>query len=363
MKNYQPNPVCQSMRAVFWPATVAISLLFAACTTSAHEGTNLYSTLPDDHAPIGVMGDHNHKQGEWMLAYRYSRMEMDGLGDGTDSVSTTEVLDDYMMAPVAMSGNMHMFGMMYGLTDRLTLTAMLPYIEKSMRMQRRTGDRFTTRSSGPGDIKVNGLYTLFENQDTLRGTTADHGRREQQLLLKLGLSLPSGSIDEKDDTPMGADRKLGYGMQLGSGTYDPQLALTYVSQYPGWSWGTQANAVLRVGENSEGYRLGNQYGLTGWVARNLRPDLSVSLRLDGKVWRDIHGKDEDLNARMSPGLNTDLKAGKRIDALLGINFYQQQGKLAGHRLAAEFGVPVYQDLDGPQMQLQYRMTLGWQYAF
>lgn len=33
-------------------------------------------SLPDDHTPIGIMGDHNHKKGEFMMSYRYMRMDM-----------------------------------------------------------------------------------------------------------------------------------------------------------------------------------------------------------------------------------------------------------------------------------------------
>ena len=33
----------------------------------------------DTHAPIGVMGDHLHKQGEIMVSYRYMQMEMAGI--------------------------------------------------------------------------------------------------------------------------------------------------------------------------------------------------------------------------------------------------------------------------------------------
>ena len=29
---------------------------------------------PDSHAPIGVMGDHMHKEGEWMVSYRFRYM-------------------------------------------------------------------------------------------------------------------------------------------------------------------------------------------------------------------------------------------------------------------------------------------------
>ena len=32
----------------------------------------------DSHAPIGVMGDHMHAKGEWMVSYRFMRMAMSG---------------------------------------------------------------------------------------------------------------------------------------------------------------------------------------------------------------------------------------------------------------------------------------------
>ena len=34
--------------------------------------------------------------------------------------------------------------------------------------------------------------------------------------------------------------------------------------------------------------------------------------------------------------------------------------LPSHRLAAEFGFPVHQNLNGPQMETDYTLTLGWQ---
>ena len=99
-------------------------------------------SLPDDHAPIGVMGDHNHKAGEWMLSYRYGFMEMDGNRDGTDDLSSAEVLADFMVAPVDMTTQMHMFGLMYGVTDRLTVMSMGSYVRKSMNHVTRMGKEF-----------------------------------------------------------------------------------------------------------------------------------------------------------------------------------------------------------------------------
>jgi hypothetical protein len=38
---------------------------------------------PAGHSPIGVMGDHTHGEGEWMLSYMFARESSSGLRDGT----------------------------------------------------------------------------------------------------------------------------------------------------------------------------------------------------------------------------------------------------------------------------------------
>jgi hypothetical protein len=49
----------------------------------------------------------------------------------------------------------------------------------------------------------------------------------------------------------------------------------------------------------------------------------------------------------------------RLAAGAGINWSLP----ADHRLAAELMVPVYQDLDGPQLETDWNLTVGWQWAF
>ena len=43
------------------------------------------TSYPDDHAPIGVMGDHTHDAGEIMLSYRYMFMPMEQNYIGSNS--------------------------------------------------------------------------------------------------------------------------------------------------------------------------------------------------------------------------------------------------------------------------------------
>ena len=311
-----------------------------------------------DHAPIGVMGDHTHARGEWMLSYRYSRMEMGGNQDGTSDVTTAEVLNQFNVAPLDMTMEMHMFGAMYGLTDNLTLMGMLPYVEKSMDHINSMGRDFTTHAEGLGDVKFSGIFNVYE------ASAADAAHNSlHKVMLNFGVSTPTGSVDERDRTPMGPDQKLPYPMQLGSGTFDPMVGVTYVGHADDWSWGAQANVTLRFGENSEGYRLGNEYKATTWLARQINRCASLSLRLDGRSWGDIEGEDTDLNPNMVPTARTDLRGGQRVDALVGVNLMEHKGLFAGHRLAAEIGAPIYQDLDGPQLATEVRGTIGWQYAF
>lgn len=301
------------------------------------------------YAPIGIMGDHPHNKGEWMVSYRYGSMHMEGNKNGKENVSTDAVLNDFMVAPLEMTMNMHMFGTMYGINDKLTFMAMLPYKELSMDHKNRMGVNFTTRSKGIGDLKLSGLYSL-------------HQQGNMQILLNTGLSIPTGDIDQRDDMPTGSNQKLPYPMQLGSGTYDFLPTLTYTNHKGLWSWGAQLGSTLHLGQNDEHYSLGDSYNLTLWDAYKITNSLDGSIRLDGKIWEDIDGLDPELNAGMVPTARTDLRAGKRVDLLFGANFSVPNNK-SQTIISLEFGMPIYQKLDGPQLQTDYLFTIGSQLVF
>ncbi len=95
---------------------------------------------------------------------------------------------------------------MYGFTDDITVMAMVPYVRKSMDHITGMGVEFTTESEGFGDVRAVGGYDLFKSMD-------------RTLKVTLGLSAPTGSTDERDDTPAGANQLLPYPMQIGSGRH------------------------------------------------------------------------------------------------------------------------------------------------
>ena len=327
----------------------ALSLPAKAENQHSHHHSGHDHTRPDSHAPIGVMLDHLMREGELMLSYRNMYMDMDGNRTGTDNVAVP--LPGYMVSPTSMTMDMHMLGAMYAPSDRLTLAVMLPYTSISMdHIINSNGQAFTTESSGIGDLKLAALYGLY-------------ARSGQDLIFNFTISAPTGSIDETDDTPMMTNAHLPYPMQLGSGTWDLIPGLTWVQLYDSWSWGAQGSYTLRTGTNDNGYTLGNKLKLTAWVAKKLSRSTSLSIRLNGLDWDNIDGSDDKLmiTPSMVPTADPNLRGGTRVDALAGINFVVPG--LTSLRLAAEAGVPVYQDLDGPQLETDLVLTLGAQFTF
>jgi hypothetical protein len=316
---------------------------------------SLEELLETNILTVNVLGSHTHLAGQWMLSYKYMFMWMDGNRDGTDRISHGKVLQKFFTAPTEMAMQMHMPMIMYAPTDDLTVHAMLPYIRKSMKHITEDSVRFTERTEGIGDLKVDVLYTLLGNVR----------RDPHRFILNAGVSFPTGSINEKD---FGPDRSLGksrleYPMQLGSGTFDLYPGITYLGLAQNWAWGLDFIPTVRVGKNSNGYRLGNQYYLGARVARGWTDWLSTSIRLNGQIWENIHGSDRVLDRADEPTKDPHIQGGKRVDLLLGINLYVPRGFLMGHRLAIEGGVPVYQSLNGPQLQTRWQLTVGWQWVF
>jgi hypothetical protein len=178
----------------------------------------------------------------------------------------------------------------------------------------------------------------------------------------MGMSLPTGSIDEEDtvlaptgDTPT---LRLPYMMQLGTGTYDFMPAVTYTYLTDEWTHGLSYYGRFHLGRNSEGYSRGDKHALTGWSGYQFNETLGVSSSLTFSTEGKIGGRDSQIAAPVQTA-DPDNYGGERIH--LGLNaawkFYKQNTVKAG------FSVPLYQDLNGPQMEEDYSFQLRWQNSF
>lgn len=114
------------------------------------------------------------------------------------------------------------------------------------------GVDYKDRSEGIGDTTLSAIHPL-----TVWGSTF--------VTLDLGLSIPTGSISEKNPNT-GYAFNYPYNMQMGSGTFDPSVGITFLYYKPTVQIGSRFSTVLRTGEqNKNGYHLGNVYRWDGWL--------------------------------------------------------------------------------------------------
>ncbi len=298
---------------------------------------------------------HGHGAGSVMLEYRFMRMTMSGLLDGSDEVSSSEVTDmagyHYMMAPTEMVMDMHMVMGMYGINDKFGLMFMLNYLQNSMDMVDADNEVSSMSSSGLGDIDLGVMYSLPAG-----------------FMLNVNLGVPTGSISEEGEM-MGEQVRLPYPMQLGSGTYDLKPSMTYNHSFGAMVAGGQATYIYRMGENEAGYALGDRLEMSGWLRYSMKSGVTLSGRLAYAEWGNIEGQDDEIaqtmpmpgmpNMKSSPTANPEAQGGARADLFLGAS-YMSGG---GHMFGLEYGLPLLQKLNGPQMKTASVLSLAYQYSF
>jgi hypothetical protein len=295
--------------------------------------------------PMSVLGAHTHHAGEYMIGLTTSYMKMGGSRDGKSRVSNGELLKTYPTVHTEMRVRTTVLTAMYAPTDETTYMTMVPKVRKESRHLRTDGTRFTEVTDGIGDVQLHALHTF-------------HREGADRMHFDAGISLPTGSIDEGE----GGQREH-YMQQLGSGTVDLLPGVTYLFEAEQWAWGAQVSSVLRLGENKHDYRLGNRYALTSWVQSRFNENVAVSLRLNAQQWGNIRGMDKSLDPALISENDTSHYGGRRVDALVGLSYYGTEGALQGHRVELEGGWPIYQHLDGPQLEVDYVVKASWKVVF
>lgn len=334
--------------------TLAFAAVFSISAQESQTEVRWKSSRPDGHAPISVMGDHTHAKGEFMVSYRFMYMNMKDLNRGSRSVRFENALrpiGNYMVTSTNMPMTMHMVGVMYAPTDRITINIMVNYSTNEMDHLSSMGGTFKTKVSGFGDTRIGALYKFFN-------------KNKQQVHGQISLSIPSGSIEGSDITPASSPDEvlLPYPMQVGSGTWDAVAALTYLKQWQAVSYGTQAKVLARTGRNNNNYRLGNTYSINNWVAFKTTNWLSFSGRFEFGVIEKIQGENKSLDPMMVITADTE-NSGRTYGSLgFGCNLYAFKGILKNMRLGVETSIPAFQNMNGVQLRNQETLTIGLQYA-
>jgi len=302
-------------------------------------------------------------------------MRMEGLADGSSDVNPDSLLGmpnmgKDMAVPLNMDMTMVNFAAGYSFTDDFFAGLMFMRRNNDMdmrfnsKMKTLTGKQgYTMHSEGMGDTMLMTKYRLFYD-DPLIPT--------QQVSLLLGVSIPTGSIDEKNSAhplAMRQGEQLPYSMQLGSGTFDPILGILYQQSASPYWWGADLAYTGRWYDNSRNYRLGDEAKLDLYMMYQVRYDFILQAQLNGRYWGAIRGEMDEAatgaSGRSTQGdptsrfmtllWNTDNYGGSKVRGTVGFQWQPVPLNI----LEFTVGLPISQRLNGPQLKEKFTAWLTY----
>lgn len=354
---------------------LALGAAGAPSQALADSGTGT-GPLPDTHGPAGVMFDHMHKKGEWMVGLRYSYSSESGdMLHGGSKAGDQMIIDrgcgsnKCSMVQNSMSMNMYMLDIMYAPTDWMTLMVMPMYMTHDMTMRPlkssapAMGHSGHMGHGGSMDMGMGDMDDMMSHGTHAHGGSHSHGTEGwgdtifgPELRLADGpgyhlqfspmFSAPTGSVDKKMNGVF-----THYMMQPGSGTWDFLPSITYTGRADRFAWGAQVLGIVRMEEENEsGYRLGDVLQVTGWGSYRFADWISASVRGlytdQGKIEGHYNGPH---NHSSPPDLQYNY-GGTFWDIGFGINTVVPSGALKGLRFSAEWLQPVDENVNGYQLE-------------
>jgi hypothetical protein len=242
--------------------------------------------------------------------------------------------------------NMQLLTLQYQYSPKLTFQLMAQYLENHVET------RFQSmwvkdNTRGFGDVVLSAVTPFYASAGGI-------------VLGDVGVSLPTGKIDNKNLSNPNPNVNYPYNMQMGSGTLDTIVGLTALSFQGPVQLGTHLTGVYRSRqENNLGYRLGDMYRADAWA------DYNTSFGLTPRVVGYYRHKEAVVGE--DPTVARDATAGfmefyyhpqANWDVSAALKYTYKLGALA---LVAEAGVPVAQDAinyDDVVVATRYYGSLG-----
>ena len=127
-----------------------------------------------------------------------------------------------------------------------------------------------------------------------------------------------------------------------------------------WSWGLSYRARLPLTVNPQGYMWGNYQEVNAWGGYTWFPASRRRFAPTSTFRAHIVGADWWLIGKL-PSADPEYYGGKRIEMNAGADIDGKLFGFPGFSIGVEAGVPVYQNLDGPQISKNWQagMALRW----
>ena len=310
--------------------TLALASVFL--TPAALACSSCGCTLNADWASQGL------KSGSGLsLDLRHDRFDQNQLRSGTRKADTAAITFPTDQEIQQQTSNRNTtLSVDYGSGNGWGVTLQLPWIDRThTTIAEGDTDISGSDSSSVGDVRVLGRYQGFSPE-------RDWG-------LQFGLKLPTGAQDVNFSSGPQAGQPLDRGLQPGTGTTDLLLGVFRfgpINQHLDYF----AQALLQQPLNSkDGFKPGTGVNLTGGVRWVGEGALVPQIQINGRIEDRESGANADVPNSgatlfyLSPGATLSL-----TDRLQAYGFVQ---------------VPIYQRVNGLQLEPKYSASIGLHYAY
>lgn len=279
------------------------------------------------------------------VGYSFERIRLAGLRTGDDHLTPDQVRAfGFPETSRALDTTLHTVSLAYAAHPRVTLVLEIPFVQNEYeRFDATSGIRRQHQADGIGDVGFSVIIPFIRK-----------GFESTQV--HLGLDVPTGSIRRSAE-----GRPLPYAAQPGNGSVDLEWGWTYKGELDRVAWGGQVGGRHPVGRNGRDWRQGSRFTGRLWGVVRVVGGLSASVRADWEKQNEIDGFDRNLQPPIDPSEDPELQDGTLLAIAPGLSM--EVPALAGQRLGVEVGIPVYQDLDGPQLERDWTFRAGWQWTY
>lgn len=323
-----------------------------AAADAAADGSELQdevSSRSGPPAPLGIRFGEALEDQRFRIAYSFERMKHRGLLVSDGHVSQRDVLNRppnfFDRTPRTLEVTVHTFQLAYAPHPRSTLIIEVPFVLKELETMDEFGRRTEEQTKGVGDIGFILVVPFIRK-----------GGESSQV--HVGFDIPTGSIRRG-----GSKTPLPFDSQIGNGTVDVEWGWTYRGEKDWLAWGAQVVGRHPIGRNGRKYREGSRFETSVWGAATLSAGVSASLRFGWRKQNNTRTQERDFvtDPLNDPSDDPKARGGTRLTLSPGLTL--EWPRLGNQRISVEVGIPVYQNLDGPQLEQDWSIKAGWQWGF
>jgi len=338
----------------FLASTAAVYLALAPPNT-------LQASCGQAFCPIetSTTTERHPQGGELQLNFTYEFIDMDDPYIGASSARVGEIPRPH--DEISTHNNTYKLSLDYGLTPRLSVGALFPFLDRLHRHRLNTEVEVPDNPDGVeivsvperwryqefGDMQIAARYLLVQPETPLRPS----------LSLLAGLKLPTGRTGIENDEGEEAELTL----QPGNGSWDGIVGLSYVQNFTAWTLQRQASLLpifatvlgrFSIGKGKFGYRPGGEMFLNVGVAYPLLR------KLDFLAQVNFHYRDRD-DVGHAPGVEQADTGRETLFLSPGLR-YHITDRMAFYTLV-QFA--VYRRVNGIQLTSDWNFTSGLSYRF